>query len=110
MDDDGARGGLVRVGCLLGRAVLEVEALGELEVELDGRALERPAEGVANLDVDLGAVERAVARIELPLARVLRLEGLLQLLQKDLRVSDIRGKDAKARTSSAKFQVSMSPR
>ena len=41
VDDDGARGRLVGVGGLVGGAVLEVEALRELEVELNGGTLER---------------------------------------------------------------------
>ena len=112
MDDDGARHGRVgargRAGAVVRGAVLEVEALGELEVELDRRALERAAERVADLDVDLGPVERTVAGVELPLAGVVRVERLLQLLwggqYKD------GGKRGRRRTSSASFQVLMSPR
>ena len=84
VDDDRARGGLVRVSCLLRRAVLEVEALGELEVELDGCTLEGALEGVADCDVDLGAVEGAVARVELPLGGVEFVEGAGELLWGDI--------------------------
>jgi hypothetical protein len=61
-------------------AVLEVEPLGELEVELDGRALIRAAEAVPHADVDLGAVESAVAGIDLPFPGVVLVERLFQLL------------------------------
>ena len=82
VDHDGARGRPARVGGggLVRGAILEVEALGELEVELDGRALERPPQGIADLDVDLGTVESAVARVQLPLARVELVKCALQLL------------------------------
>ena len=46
--------------------VLEVEAHGQDKVELGGRALVRPLEGVVHLDVDLRPVEGAVARVESP--------------------------------------------
>lgn len=61
------------------RTVLEVEALGELEVELDRCALERPAERIADGNVDLRPIERAVARVELPLAGILLIKGTLEL-------------------------------
>lgn len=80
MNNDGPRWRLVGVRGLLRGAILQVEALRQLEVELDRRALERAAEGVADLDVDLGAVERAVAGVELPLPRVLGIERLLELV------------------------------
>ena len=43
----------------IGRAVLQVEALRQLVVELDGRVLPLAAQGVLDEDVDLGGVERA---------------------------------------------------
>jgi hypothetical protein len=55
---------------VLSCAILEVEALRELEVELDRSTLERALEGVLDSDVDLRAVEGAVSRIKLPFARV----------------------------------------
>jgi hypothetical protein len=61
-------------------AVLELEALRKLEVELDSGALERPLEGVFDADVNLGSVERAVAGIELPFARDKSVQSLAQLL------------------------------
>ena len=39
--------------------VLEIETFGQVEVELDGRQLPRPADGVLDVDVDLRAVERS---------------------------------------------------
>ena len=61
MDDDGllVDGAVVRV-------VLEVEADGQLEVELDGGALEVAPERVHDGDVDFRAVKGAVPRIQLP--------------------------------------------
>ena len=43
--------------------VLEIETFGQVEVELDGRQLPRPADGVLDVDVDLRAVERAAALV-----------------------------------------------
>ena len=116
VNHDGARGRAARVGSggLVRAAVLEVEALGELEVELDGRALEGAAECVLDLDVDLGAVERAVARVELPLARVELVQRLRQLLQgKGFVVSNVHAREGRkgaGHTASAWFHVSISPR
>ena len=45
--------------------VLEVEALGQVEVALDGRALPPAADGVGDLDVDLRPVEGAAALVHL---------------------------------------------
>ncbi len=45
--------------------VLEAEAGGVVEVHLDGRALPGAVERVLDLDVDLGAVEDALARVHL---------------------------------------------
>ena len=50
---------------VLGSAVGQAEARGEVEVDLDRRALPRAADGVLELDVDLGAVEGAVALVDL---------------------------------------------
>ena len=41
----------------------EVEALRQVEVELDGGALPSPAQGVGDVDVNLGAVESAAALV-----------------------------------------------
>ena len=46
--------------------VSQVEPPGQLEVKLDGGALVLPLERVLQGDVDLGAVEGAVAGVELP--------------------------------------------
>ena len=45
--------------------MLEVEALGQVEVALDGRALPLAADGVGDLDVDLRPVEGAAALVHL---------------------------------------------
>ena len=84
MDHDGTRGRTARIGGggLVRGTVLEVEPLGELEVELDGRALERATERILDFDVDLGAIECTVTRVELPLARVELVQRLGQLLWK----------------------------
>lgn len=60
MDDDGATSSAVLLG------VGEVEADGQLEVELDRGALVLAAEGVEDVDVDLGAVEGTISGVELP--------------------------------------------
>ena len=57
----------------------QLKAVGELEVELDGGALVTLSHGVADGDVDLGAIEGAISRVELPLEAGGD-EGLLQLL------------------------------
>ena len=44
------------------------KALRELEVKLDGGALVDALHGVHDLDVDLGAVERAIPRVHAPVA------------------------------------------
>ena len=49
---------------VFGGHVFEFEALGELEVELNRRALDLAAEGILDEDVDFGAVECAVLGIE----------------------------------------------
>ena len=53
--------------CIHSRDVSEVEAFGELEVELNGGALDGSSEGVFDGDVDFGPVKGAVARVQLPL-------------------------------------------
>ena len=65
---------------LVRAAVLEVESLWQLEIELDRGTLERAVKRVTDLDVDLGAVEGTVSRIELPLARVELVQRVLELL------------------------------
>src|SRR3989442_4938627 len=49
---------------VVGACVLEPEALGELEVELDRRALPLAPDGVVELDVDLRTVKRAAAVVD----------------------------------------------
>lgn len=74
------RRGLVWVRHFLRGAVLEVEPFRELKVELDGRALERPTEGIFDVNVNLGTIESTISRVHSPLPSVLLIEGLLQLL------------------------------
>jgi len=62
-------------------AVLQVEPLRQLEVELEGRALEGALECVLDMHIDLGTVERAVAWVELPLSGELAVEHPCELLQ-----------------------------
>ena len=51
------------VRVLLGRNILELEADGELEIELNGGTLVWAAQGVQNLDVDLGSIKCTVTWI-----------------------------------------------
>ena len=44
--------------------VLQLEPLGHLHIQLDGAALPGPAQAVGEVEVQLGAVERAVAGID----------------------------------------------
>lgn len=63
--------------------VLEVEANGQLEVELHSAALVRTLEGVVDLNVDLGPVEGSVSWVLLPrLAELVERfrEGSLRLI------------------------------
>ena len=66
---------LARIGSggLIGRAVLEVEPLWQLEVELNGGTLERPAESITDGDVDFGAVECSIAGVDFPATCVVEL-------------------------------------
>lgn len=50
----------------LASLVLEGEVLGLLEVKLDGGALPRSVEAVQHSDINLGAVEGTITRVELP--------------------------------------------
>ncbi len=47
----------------VGPGVLQLEALGQVEVELDGRHLPRASQGILGLHGDLRTVERGAARI-----------------------------------------------
>lgn len=66
MDDDGTCDGII------GGDVFELEAFGELEVELDGCALDLPPEGVGECDIDFWAVEGAIFRFEVVVDMILR--------------------------------------
>lgn len=80
MDHDWSRRRLVWIRRLFRPAVLEVEPLGELEIQLDRRALEGPFQSVLDRDVYLGAVERPVSWVHLPFSRVMFLERFPELL------------------------------
>lgn len=68
--------------------VSQLEAQRQLEVQLDGGTLMAAAQRIHDGDVDLGPVEGAVARIQLP--RNARLvHAVLQLLRKRGGVGDI---------------------
>src|SRR4051812_21241193 len=52
------------VWSVVGAGVLDVETLGQVEVELHGRALPFPANRVNELEVELGSVERSAAFVD----------------------------------------------
>lgn len=83
MNHNRARRRLVGIAMVFGRAVLQVELLRKLEVELYSGALEGSIEGVTDLDVDFGTVESAIAWVKFPLTGVCCVECLLQLLLED---------------------------
>mmetsp|Transcript_3226 Transcript_3226/g.8721 ORF Transcript_3226/g.8721 Transcript_3226/m.8721 type:complete len:211 (-) Transcript_3226:1438-2070(-) len=59
--------------------VLKVKTLRQLKVELDGGALVGTTNGVRDVNVDFGAVESAVPRVQLPFALAeTRIENLFQ--------------------------------
>lgn len=64
MNDDGSRKVRVVVVITTVVAVLKIEAFGELEIELERSTLVVAAEGVSDEDVDLGAIECAVLRVD----------------------------------------------
>mmetsp|Transcript_36658 Transcript_36658/g.109471 ORF Transcript_36658/g.109471 Transcript_36658/m.109471 type:complete len:391 (-) Transcript_36658:844-2016(-) len=78
MQDHGPREAARQVGLRALSLVAEVEAQGQLEVELNGPALVPTAQGVLQLDVDLRAVERPVPLIDAP--------GLASLVQRLLQL------------------------
>lgn len=80
MDDDGPGWALALVA-FIGRAVLEVESLRKLEIELNRGTLERAPQSVTDRDINLGSVECTIARIEFPLPGVVPLKRVLQLLR-----------------------------
>lgn len=76
MNDDGT--GEIRV-FIAAVAVLEVESLGELEIQLERGALMVPAEGVPDENVDLGAIEGTVLGIDGP-GVTKSIEGVREML------------------------------
>lgn len=65
----------------IGGAVSQVEALWQLEIKLDGSALEGATQSIPNRDINLGAVECAVSWIELPFSGIVFVERLRELLK-----------------------------
>ena len=81
MDHDRARGRLLGGSVIFCSTIFELELFRKLEVELDCCALERSVQRVPDGDVNLGTVESTIGRVEVPLSRVLGVEGLLELLE-----------------------------
>ena len=67
MNHNGSLKGLVSSapGCL----VLQMEPNGQLEIQLHGSALVHSVHRVEHLNVDFGAIECAVSRVDLPVTR-----------------------------------------
>ena len=63
------------VAGVVGADVLQLEPLGMVEVVLDRAQLPRATDGVAHVDVDLRAVERGVALLDLVRQAVLHERG-----------------------------------
>jgi hypothetical protein len=109
MNDDRSRRGLVRVDHLLSSTVFEIETFGKLEVELNRRALERSMEGIANCDVDFGAVKCAISGVHIPFTRIVAVEGSFELLSECVSEGDGFA-ESWVLTSSAASQVSIVPK
>ena len=76
-----SRGGLVRsLFVVVGAAILQVETLRQLEVELDRRALEGSFESILDCDINFWAIEGTIAWIKFPFPGVELVQRLLQLL------------------------------
>lgn len=65
---------------LVGPAILELESLGKLEVELNGGALEGSFQRVLDANINLGAVERAVTWVQFPFPWNEAVQGVAELL------------------------------
>ena len=79
---------------VVGAGVRELELLGHVVVELDGAQLPRAADRVGHVEVDLRAVERAVALVQLvlePAALERALERVLGLVPHLLRAHALLG-------------------
>ena len=88
---------------------LEVEPLGELEVKLDRRTLERSTKRIPDRNINLGTIKRAIARIYLPFAGVVFIEGFGELLSKEGEYESYH-MESVLLTSSAASHVSILPR
>lgn len=71
------------VSAFISGSVLQIEAFGECEIQLDCGALERPAQSILDGDVNLRTVKSTIARVELPCSRVMFFQSLPELLRKD---------------------------
>ena len=86
--------------------VLEVEPLRRVVVELDRAQLPGAPDGVGHVEVDLGSVERAVARLEL----VRQARGLERRAQRALRrASHIASSPMRTSGRVANLSVAVSP-
>ena len=80
MDDDWAARRFIRTDCLISGSIFQIEAFGQLEVELDRCALKRPTKSVTDGYVNFGTVESTVPGIEVPLPRVPFVKRITKLL------------------------------
>ena len=80
MNHDRPRRWLIRIRRLFRPTVLEIKPLGKLEIQLNRGTLERPFQGIFDGDIYLGAVERSVPRVNLPVSRVVPFERFRELL------------------------------
>lgn len=65
---------------LIRTPILQIEPLRQLEVQLYRRTLETPLQRIPNRDINFRSVERPVPRVDLPFARIMLLQRLLELL------------------------------
>lgn len=63
-----------RIIVSLGPAIFKLELFRELEIELDGRTLEGPAQRVLDGNINLGPIKCAVLWVELPFTRIMPFE------------------------------------
>ena len=112
MNDDGSRGGFIRILRIFSGTIFQVETFGELEIELDGCALEGPPECISDGDIDLGSVKRTISGVDFPFAGVLSFEGFFELLHIAMKIERTIFEPTKngRLTASAWSQVSIVPK
>lgn len=81
MNHDRSRRWPIRIRIVFWSTIFQVEALGELEVELDRGTLERTMQRIFDHNVDFWAVESTISRVKFPFSRVSRLECFCKLLK-----------------------------